>query len=301
MTGCVRRQSRLLAALILGAAALVASSCSRDSADSEPAPAISTQTSIGPVKLGVDADRTELRAADRVRVNATLEWEAGAQVEPIELPVESAGWTLISREDSSPHVSKDGKLSRTTRFILEPGLPGDYEIPPARAAWTTPDGRSGVAQTEPLALKVTPLLDDSADLLTLSPEREIPPAPVPQSRSTNQLIIAGAVALPVIFVLAAVTVWLILRSRPTPASPLRARLRALEDAIASPCPEPRTLCDAAAATLQVAPPDAAPPELRRRLDLARFAPSAPDPTTARDLARHTLDLFATPQTAEVAP
>ncbi len=298
------RTLRLLTCVLLGAAALITPSCARQGDDAEPEPAIKTETQIGPVRLSVGADKTALRAADRLGVVATIEWDSGTHLEPLEIPIESAGWILVSRTDTPPRHTRGGRLVSTSRLVLEPDLPGGYSIPPARVVWTAADGASGVAETEPLEIEVRPLLDESANLLALAPDRVAPPPEVmPAAANRARVVLGAAVLLALVPGACILAWWLVRRARPAPTNRLRASVQRLETALSDPAAPPRVICDAAADTCDAAR-RIATTELeshRHTLDLARFAPAPPDPETARDLARRTLNLLRPHPAGEAAP
>ncbi len=303
MNAKIAQPTRLVAVALLALACVLAPACSGVSGADEPEPAVKTEAELGPVAVAVWADATELRAADRLGVVVEVAWDTGSSVGPLEFHVERAGWTVVSRAEGTPERRADGRLASTTRFTLEPLLPGQYELPPASVSWSTPDGASGITQTEPLAVTVEPLLDESADLLALAADREPPPPPPAEARPPAWVFAAAGAAIVAVIATVVVGAWSLARRSPGEASPLRDRLRALEAALADPETPTGRICDAAAATMRAARSGANPETdaLRRSLDEARFAPTPPDPKTARSLGSRALELTRASLSPGVAP
>ena len=169
----------LLGLLALWLAAPVASQ------DDAPPGKIVTQTS-GPLRIELSADRAAIGLADRLQLTLTVEAPTGAEVTLPEAAKQLGAFTVRRQTPSGP-TAIDPQTQRWRQvYILEADATGEQVIPPLalsfREANAAPDAAPTAVQTEPLAITVTSVLPQDADVKAprdIAPVVELVPPVLP--------------------------------------------------------------------------------------------------------------------------
>ncbi|MEM7754337.1 MAG: hypothetical protein AAF297_01735 [Planctomycetota bacterium] len=286
--GLARRASRA----VLFVAVFVLAACAPS--DTTPGPAATQSTAAGELTLTIAASDTQLTTTDRLTLTLTAEYPTTANYahDPAFLDaVESAGWTIVATHADPPRLIQAGRLARTSTAILEPFLPGDYEIPSLTATFA-----GETATLDPIPVSVNGLLPED-DLLAESPE-------LAELRKPPPIIEDNSTALPVVIaiVVTFTAVVLIIRrnaTTPTDASPadqLRDAVRTVRriaDASAIDCDD-LTALHAAVQTAEHHT-SATDPALTADLEHARFGPNPPSAQRAGELAERSASFVRTAQ------
>ena len=143
----------------LGLAACVAlCACGAgDAGSTNPAPAIVQQLGGDGARLDLSLDRDVLTTAE----NAILRLEVeSAETDSVEFPDPEdgfGGFAAIGDEPLGDRLSDDGRVVRGREYVLQPFLPGEYEIPSLNVVI---NGTSQLA-TDPIAIAVESVLEDT--------------------------------------------------------------------------------------------------------------------------------------------
>ena len=169
---CARRSPRALAAAAL-ALLLVPGSCGESAGDGEQAPPPVTQTreSDG-ARLDLHLDRAVLTTAESALLRLELEC---AETDSVEFPDldEGVGGFAVTRSQSLPdRLGQAGNAVRGREYVLQPFLPGDYEIP----ALTVVRNDTAEISTEPLTVVVESVIEDAetAELRDIADPIDVP-------------------------------------------------------------------------------------------------------------------------------
>jgi len=155
-----------------------------------------------PTTLTVILPTTTLGIADRLSVQVLVESPPPFTVRVDDIDWEDGGWTLI---DAVHHPIREsdgaeGKImTLESEYVLEPFLPGEYEIPSIHVQFTSVTGVAHVLQSESFAVTVDSALD-SKDIGELAPAADsfIPPLQSQPPRSQAWLVVAATSALLII-------------------------------------------------------------------------------------------------------
>jgi len=152
---------------------LAAFSCGPSSEDRAAGPAIVKRYSVEPVELTVSVDRDRLDVSETVEL--ALEATAPEEQEvrfPV-LPDKLGGFSVLESREASPLLVGDGQILRRETYVLEPFLPGDYEIPPL----TIGIGEDRSIETEPMQVVVESLLkegEEKPEIKDIAPPVSLP-------------------------------------------------------------------------------------------------------------------------------
>lgn len=154
---CIARGLRGLAAAIL-VLLLAAGSCGERGGDGDQAPPPVTQVHESPgARLELRLDRAVMTTAESALLRLELE---SAETDSVEFPDldEGIGGFAVTRSQSLPdRLGQAGTAVRGREYVLQPFLPGDYEIP---ALTVTRNGADEIA-TEPLTVVVESVIEDT--------------------------------------------------------------------------------------------------------------------------------------------
>jgi hypothetical protein len=198
-------------------------------------------TSVGPAKVTIEADRTELNPAQQVHLTITASVPGGYSVTLPAANAKLGDFAVATRADDPPKLI-GGRISRSVSVTLDPFLPGDYMIPALDIAYSRiGGGESGTLKTEPMTFHVSSLLTADAKLEP-GPARGVVPPPVARSGWMMPAMIGGlSVALA-----GAITTGLALRRRRSATGPGSAEaLATLRDRAGSGEVSLRGVCDEA--------------------------------------------------------
>ena len=231
--------SRLVAAgrgwLVLSTC-LSLGACSVDRADSPvPGPAVVRQTANGGASLTLTLDRDALTIVETLALQ--FEVETG-ETDTVEFPASGNGFgefAVILDEPAGERLLGNSRVVRTHEYVLQPFLPGEYEIP---SLTVVVNGTSELT-TDPIPIAVDSVLEDPQDseLRDISEPVDVP---VPWWWWVAAAIgIAAGVA--------ALAWWrrrrLTARSAPKPVPPHESALAALDALLAAGLPAPEALKD----------------------------------------------------------
>lgn len=284
--------------MVLAIASLLASGCRSGTGDAPTAGAESRATdSDTRVVLTTSIDRTSIGIADRLTVHTGLSWEPPALPEITEPDWAQSGWTMIE-STSTPVETRGGRMHQSYTYLIEPFLPGQYEVP-AFSVVITPDRDSRettTIQTEPLALSVTSVLgeDDAGKLSPVSATLS-PTAVSSEERSGRGLVYAGIAA---VLVCSVVVVLVLTRGEKKRANGDSIHDRLMQITTQSQGQSQGEQEDGYARLWEVYarldPRLRGTSEIQRLMALcerARFAPGAVQTPSPAMLARHTLELL----------
>lgn len=245
-------------------------------------PASSVQ--VGPVQLEVQTSAAEVRTVDRLDVQLRATAAPGARLDAIDIAPEAGGWTLISRVDRPLRYDANGRATREVELRLEPFLDGDYEVPPATVSWTDASGKVGAASSDPIAIKVTSVLDAADKQPTLVEARGlVEPAP-PESPGVPTPVLVGAIAA--VTLGAGAVIWLVARTRPDHEPDPLAELRRI--AAKDHATDDETFAAVERAIWRAPAGSPALDAIRAECERVRYGRVSPAPGRGRELAREAL-------------
>lgn len=173
-------------------AALLAIGCERPAAQSnaQSPPLVAVRTADSPIaSLSVFIPRASISTSEILEVVARVTSTDDAQVSRPELP-SSDDMRLLETRAGPAKRRTDGAIEQTWTMVLEPDLPGSFEVPGVRVAIR--NARSGEVTfltTEPWPVRVTSVLDESTDAAVS--ELRVAAAPPPPAGTISEAI--GAV------------------------------------------------------------------------------------------------------------
>ena len=180
-----RRTTLWRIGMLLGLIALLLVSpvASQDAAP--PASKTVTQTA-GPLRISLSADRATLGLADRLQLTLTVEAPTGTEVTLPET-AEQLGAFTVRRQTPSGPTAIDPQTQRWRQvYSLEADATGGQVIPPLtlsfREANAAPNAALTAVQTKPLAITVTSVLPEAADIKTprdIAPPVDLVPPVLP--------------------------------------------------------------------------------------------------------------------------
>jgi len=174
--------ARTLFLLVLGVVMIPLGACGGpDTGEANEAPGdVASWIERGPLRVHVGVDRDELTVAEALTL--TIE----ASVEPahvLDLPelgdrdregdVSLAPLRIVDERREGAHLDADGRIVESVTLVLEPYLPGEFEIPSitVRARPIEGAGEAVEASTRPIAITVRSLL--ASDDLELPALRDV--------------------------------------------------------------------------------------------------------------------------------
>lgn len=163
--------ARWVGACIVVAAALAGTSCGSESAqDSQPAIAKTYETSGG--RLELTLDRSSLTTAESARLKLAVAAVEGVSVAFPDSEDGFGEFAVVSDEAVSERLLDGGRVERIREYVLQPFLPGDYELP---ALTVTLDGSESIS-SEAITIIVESVLQDpeTADLLDIAEPVDVP-------------------------------------------------------------------------------------------------------------------------------
>ncbi len=158
----------------IGLGALLAlGGCDADGPDPvPPAPAVVSEIEGGGADLTLTVDRDKLTIVETVALGIEVE---SSETDTVEFPDSTDGFgqfAAVLDESVGDRLLEDGRIVRRREYILQPFLPGDYEIP----SLTVIVNQTTELSTSPISVRVESVLEDpqDADLRDISAPVDIP-------------------------------------------------------------------------------------------------------------------------------
>ena len=169
------RENRLApcaSACLAVALAFALSSCGGDSVGEDAQPAIVKTYEAAGVRLELTLDRSSLTTAEGALLRLIVEADEG---DTVSFPDSEDGFgefAVVSDEAVSERLLDGGRLEHIREYVLQPFLPGEYELPPLAV---TLNGSETIS-SEVLTIPVESVLQDpeSADLLDIAAPVDMP-------------------------------------------------------------------------------------------------------------------------------
>ena len=154
------------------AVALAWSSCAGGGGTEGLEPAIAETYQAAGGRLELTLDRSSLTTAESAVLRLAVEADEGATVA---FPDSEAGFgefAVVRDEEVSERLLDGGRVERVREYVLQPFLPGEYELPPLTVTLNDSDSIS----SEALTIPVESVLPDpeTADLLDIAEPLDMP-------------------------------------------------------------------------------------------------------------------------------
>lgn len=166
-----RRGARIGACLAM-ALALALSSCASGGRDQDLEPAIAETYEAAGGRLELTLDRSSLTTAESLVLRLAVEADEGAAVAFPDSEDGFGEFAVIRDEEVSERLLDGGRVERVREYVLQPFLPGEYELPPLTV---TLNGSDSIASEE-LTIPVESVLQDpeAADLRDIAEPLDMP-------------------------------------------------------------------------------------------------------------------------------
>ena len=188
---------RIVAVALLAALAALASATHAWAAD--------------PVNAAATVGRASITVGDRIDLSVVVDAQSGFSVSDPTIARQIGDFEIVEDRASTKSTRPSG-VRFTFRYVITAWTVGDHTLPPIEVAYVAPDGSSGVARTDPVAVRVTSVItanDDPSNIKPLKPQLALPePAWVRIER-----IVLGAAGVVAATALAALLFWYLLRRR----------------------------------------------------------------------------------------
>ena len=156
------------------AAALVSSwsSCAGGGASEDLEPAIAETYEAAGGRLELTLDRSSLTTAESAVLRLAVEAEEGASVAFPDSEGGFGDFAVVRQEEVSERLLDGGRVERVREYVLQPFLPGEYELPSLTV--TLNDSES--ISSEALTIPVESVLQDpaAANLLDIAEPLDMP-------------------------------------------------------------------------------------------------------------------------------
>ena len=154
------------------AVALAWLSCAGGGSTEDLEPAIAETYEAAGGRLELALDRSSLSTAESVVLRLAVEADEGATVT---FPDSDGGFgefAVVRDEEVSERLLAGGRVRRVREYVLQPFLPGEYELPPLTVTLNDSDSIS----SEALTIPVESVLPDpeTADLLDIAEPLDMP-------------------------------------------------------------------------------------------------------------------------------
>jgi len=168
---------------------LFAAGCSHKPSASEmaepSAPAISRQYRDGPLTVVLSASETNITTAGRIKLTLDVQTPGNVGVVLPEIENLFDPFTLADSYEEQPRTLRNMKVLHRWVFLLDPGLPGHYALPPLEIA-----AGASFVRTDPLCVTVNSVLP--ADLEELKIKDIYPLVTLlPQQRRMRHYVFIG--------------------------------------------------------------------------------------------------------------
>jgi len=208
--------------------------CARPAEESAPEAAVESWFEEGPVRVHVRLDQIEIDTVGSVTLDIETDSDPRFVVEGAKIGDSLGGLTVRDRIERGPTLGADGRVHRSTRLMLEPYLPGEYEIPELVFSYESIEGeggnggdgggQAGEVRTGALRVDVVSVLGDGA--LSLGEMRDVVDPVRKVEIPVGGIVIASVIAIGL--VVAIVVVGRRLQLDPPAVSPVSASRERLE-------------------------------------------------------------------------
>jgi len=164
-----------------------------------------------PVNAAVQVDRTSINVGDRIALAVIVTADPGYIVNDPTIAREIGSFEVVQTQDVKKTVQ--GSQGRFTyRYQITAWTLGDLVLPSIAVPYVGPNGSTGTAQTEEVAIKVTSVAragEDASDIKPLKPQLDLVEPPW----TLISRIAVGVAAAIVVTLVVALVLWLLLRRR----------------------------------------------------------------------------------------
>lgn len=188
---------RLLAAAVVAALAVLGGA----------APARAAE----PVSAAVTLDRTSITVGDRVDLSVVVDAQPGYAVSDPTVARQIGDFEIVEDRASTKSTRPSG-VRFTFRYVITAWTVGDHVLPPIEIAYVSPDGSSGVARTDQVAVHVTSVITANDDPTSIKPLK--PQLAFPESAWVRvERVVLGVAGVLGATAFAALLFWYLLRRR----------------------------------------------------------------------------------------
>ena len=164
-----------------------------------------------PVNAAVQVDRTSINVGDRIALAVIVTADPGYIVNDPTIAREIGSFEVVQTQDVKKTV-QGSQVRYTYRYQITAWTLGDLVLPSIAVPYVGPNGSTGTAQTEEVAIKVTSVAragEDASDIKPLKPQLDLVEPPW----TLISRIAIGLAAAIVVTLVVALVLWLLLRRR----------------------------------------------------------------------------------------
>ena len=164
-----------------------------------------------PVNAAVQVDRTSINVGDRIALAVIVTADPGYIVNDPTIAREIGSFEVVQTQDVKKTV-QGSQVRYTYRYQITAWTLGDLVLPSIAVPYVGPNGSTGTAQTEEVAIKVTSVVragEDASDIKPLKPQLDLVEPPW----TLISRIAVGVAAAIVVTLVVALVLWLLLRRR----------------------------------------------------------------------------------------
>ncbi len=164
-----------------------------------------------PVNAAVQVDRTSINIGDRIALAVIVTADPGYIVNDPTIAREIGSFEVVQTQDVKKTV-QGSQVRYTYRYQITAWTLGDLVLPSIAVPYVGPNGSTGTAQTEEVAIKVTSVVragEDASDIKPLKPQLDLVEPPW----TLISRIAVGVAAAIVVTLVVALVLWLLLRRR----------------------------------------------------------------------------------------
>ena len=164
-----------------------------------------------PVNAAVQVDRTSINIGDRIALAVIVTADPGYIVNDPTIAREIGSFEVVQTQDVKKTV-QGSQVRYTYRYQITAWTLGDLVLPSIAVPYVGPNGSTGTAQTDEVAIKVTSVVragEDASDIKPLKPQLDLVEPPW----TLISRIAVGVAAAIVVTLVVALVLWLLLRRR----------------------------------------------------------------------------------------